>query len=73
MTMNKKDSPEYQKAYEAMRQSIDLIGWNESLDKFNVENPIGIRHETMQAYYTASGGCDCLTFYMPARAYVQGN
>ena len=55
-----KSSKAYNAGFSAKKEEIKLMGFEAARDKFNLENPIGCKHETLEAYEYAEGEMDAL-------------
>lgn len=51
---------DYFAGYESAKLEISQMGFEASRDKFNIENPVGVRHLSMGAYYYAKGQVQAL-------------
>ena len=51
---------DYMLGFETMIKEIECMGWIASRDKFNLENPIGVKSSSLGAYYYSKGGMDAL-------------
>lgn len=51
---------DYFAGYETAKKQIQQMGFIASRDKFNQENPIGVKPSSMSAYYYAKGEMQAL-------------
>ena len=61
--MNKTNA--YYAGYDAKKEEISGMGWQAARDKFNLDNPIGIQHQSKASEHYAAGGFQALLDSLP--------